>query len=502
MKINKKIFVPLLSLIMVMSACDQDFEEMNVDPNNPAEVPPTALLTNAQHQMIRNIWDQWFSGRFGMLYAQYWAQNEYTDESRYLLREGTNNNYWGTFYRALNNLEEIIRLNDAADPADLTEEQLLQADNQRAVARILQVWMFQILTDIYGPVPYSEALQGSENISPRYDLQEDIYTGLIEDLNMAISEINVDAPSFGGADIIYGGDMSQWLKFANSLKMRVGIRMADVNESAARQAVESAYQGAFESIEDAALFRFGEVDPNNNPINQAYITRRDFAVSENLIDYLLETDDPRLPYYADPNQNGEFVGLTYGLTQGEAGSIPTAAVSLPSELVRGATTPGIYMEYSEVLFILAEAAARGWNVGGTATEYYEQAIEASVQFWASLAGETVEDEEIQDLIAEVPLPGNTWNDAVENQLGRQKWVALYMQGLQGWFEWRRLDFEDIITPPAAGSLVEGVEISTRYTYPLEEQSLNNANWAEAVQGLEGGDVQSTRVWWDVREFRR
>lgn len=488
MKLYKKVFIPFLSAMLAFTACE-DFEELNTDPNAPIKVPTSALLTSAQKALVDNIWDQWFNGRFGMLYAQYWSQTEYTDESRYLLREGTNNTYWGDFYASLNNLEEIIRINEA-DP-------IPESNNQVAIATILQVWQFQIMTDVYGPIPYSEALMGAENVSPAYDSQEAIYAGLLAQLNEAIGLIDPNEGSFASGDIVYGGDMNQWLKFANSLKMRVAIRIADVEPEVSAQAIREAMGNAFTSIDDAALFTYLGTRPNNNPINDAYLTRQDFAVSENLVSYLQLTEDPRLPFYAAPNENGEFVGLEYGLTQAQAGAIPNSAVSLPSDLVRGATAPAIYMEYSEVLFILAEAAARDFISGDPAT-YYNQAIEASVDFWASLAGVNVEDEAIQALIAEVPYTATGWGTTAANQIGRQKWVALYMQGLQGWIEWRRLDFEGLVEEPAAGSLIDEVTIPVRYTYPNEEQSLNAANYAEAVGFLDEGDTQASRVWWDVK----
>lgn len=487
MKLYKKVFIPFLSAMLVFTACE-DFEELNTDPNAPVEVPTSALLTSAQKELVDNIWDEWFNGRFGMLYAQYWSQTEYTDESRYLIREGTNNTYWGNFYTSLNNLEEIIRLNEV--------EPIPESNNQIAVATILQVWQFQVMTDVYGPIPYTEALMGAENVSPSYDSQEVVYAGLLAQLNEAIGLIDVNEGSFASGDIIYGGDMTNWLKFANSLKMRVAIRIADVQPQVSAQAINDAMGGAFTSIDDAALFTYLGTRPNNNPINDAYLTRQDFAVNETLVDYLQENEDPRLPFYAAPNQDGEFVGMPYGLTQAQAGAISNAEISLPSELVRGATAPAIYMEYSEVLFILAEAAARDFISGDPAT-YYNQAIEASIDFWAALAGESIDNRVVRALIAEVPYTATGWGAMAENQIGRQKWVALYMQGLQGWIEWRRLDFDGLVEEPAAGSLIDEVSIPVRYTYPNEEQSLNAANYAEAVGSLDEGDTQASRVWWDV-----
>ncbi|WKN29666.1 SusD/RagB family nutrient-binding outer membrane lipoprotein [Porifericola rhodea] len=495
-----KIFV-LAGLIVTISACE-DFEELNTNPNQPPVVPTTALLSSAQKQLMDHIWDEWHNGRFGMLYAQYWSANEYTDESRYQLRQNINNNYWLYYYAGrdaamtgdpngggIRDLQEIIRLNEET-PEDFSAYG--DTNNQIAVAKIMKAWMFQIITDIWGDVPYTEALQGADQVAPAYTPQEEIYKDLLVELTEASDMIDVNGAGFTSGDLIYEGDMAKWKKFANSLKMRVAIRMADVEPALAETAItEALAAGVFEGNADNALLRYATSVPNNNPLNEDRKTRADFAASEPLVDLLKKYNDPRLDYYAAPNASGEYVGLTYGLSQSQAGAIPNSAVSQPSEVVLSAESPGVYMDYAEVLFILSEAAARGF-IGNDPADYYNQAIEASMEYWSGLAGETIETEVIEDYYTNVvPFDENNWRQSI----GEQKWLALYMQGIQGWTEWRRLDFTGVLTPPAAGPLV-GTGIPLRVTYPVDEQNLNSASYDEAV-ARQGADALNTPVWWDV-----
>jgi len=491
----KKIIIYILPLVLLL-ACTDDFEEMNTNPNEPTAVPAEYLLTSAEKSLLWHSHNEWFNGRLGMVYSQYWTQTQYTEEDRYQLRAGVNNDYWAYFYAGrggsdygggLKDLQEIIELNE--------ENPTSASPNQMAVARVLKVWMFQILTDLYGPIPYAEAFKGNEDPSPAYSSQQDIYMDMLQELTEASNQIDVNAASFPSGDLIYDGNMEMWKKFANSLKLRVAIRLADVDASTAGAAISEAVSaGVFESNEDIAMVKWLSSPPNNNPMHDAVIidAREDFATSKNLIDRLNMYGDPRVKYYANPNEDGEYVGQTYGLTREDAANIPNSAVSLPSDLVaRTATTPNVYMDYAEVAFILAEAVERGF-ISGNAAEHYNKGIEASMQYWAGLAGETIPDETIQNYVTTVaPYDAANWKQSI----GVQKWIALYLQNIQGWTEWRRLDFTGVFTLPAGGVLV-GDGIPMRRTYPNDEQTLNLENYQKAVEML-GSDELSTKVWWDV-----
>lgn len=487
-------FFLVFGLSAIISGCTERFEEMNIDPNNPSDVATPFLLTNAQKEIMDWYWDEWLNGRQGMQYAQYWASNQYTSESRYQERPEVNNNAWSAFYAiGLADLQEIIRL-----VTESPEEFAAFGDpeNQIAVARILQIWTFQVMTDIWGDIPYFQALSPDEFIAPEFDPQSEIYPAMLEDLNEAIALIDVNEPGFVSGDVIYGGDMGQWLRFANSLKLRIAIRMADRNEDLAGTAIQQAVaSGVFTSNEDNALFYYVAALPNANPLYEDRLERQDFAVSAPLVNTLLALDDPRLLAYAEPNIVGEFVGMPYGITESEAGDIDPNAVSQPSgadDLSSGilaATFPGIYMNYSEVEFILAEAAARGIGGINNAAAHYRAGVRASMNFWG-ISGDVVD-----SYLNAHPFNAANWRQSI----GVQKWIALYGQGLQGWIEFRRLEFDGVLVraaePIVQLSTPAGVPVRT--LYPTREAQVNTENYREAVEQM-GGDNLGTRVWWDVQ----
>ena len=501
-KIKNTYKVLTLSALIALSACDKGFEELNIDPNQPSEVPVGFLLTSTEKSAMDDIWDQWQNGRFGMLYAQYWAQNEYTDEDRYVLRQGSNNNFWSFWYAGHNttggsqisgggieNLQTIIdQLNKRLEDGVVSTENLPVVNNQLAIARVLKAYMFQVLTDIYGDVPYSEAFMGSENFSPAYDPQESIYLDLLKELKEADAQLTPGSASYGSADIIYNGDVAQWKKFTNSLRLRVAIRMADIKGDEAEAAIKEAIaSGVFTSNDDNALLNYLPSPPNNNPLNEARKSRPDFAVSKTLTDLMNDMNDPRLSQFAAPAQaTGLYEGIPYGLTRGNAAAIPIPAVSQPNPATYDPEAPGIFMDYAEVLFIQAEAAQRGF-ISDNAAQLYRSAIAASMQQWG------VEDQAAAAYIASVPYDPAKWNVS----LGIQKWLSLYMQGIQGWTEYRRLDFGVLRLPAngiGPGATTNAVPV--RYTYPTDEQNLNNEHYQQAVAN-QGPDRLDTKLWWDV-----
>jgi hypothetical protein len=485
----------LAAALLFVSACD--LTDMNENPNEPLTVTPTNLLTRGQHLIAANTYAVDALGWFGNIYSQYWTQNQYTAEDRFdfpYARSGSVSGMWNTWYVAMNNLEEIIRLYED-EPGRY--DAFGHPGNMEAIALIMQAYTFQLITDIWGAAPFSEALQGTANPAPSYDSQQEIYVGILDKLTRANSLINVGAPgpTPGSADLVYGGDMARWKKFANSLKLRVAIRIADVMPSESQQAIEQALAaGVFTSIADRAESRFSASPPYRNPIFNNYDAGRDdWAVTSTLVDYMRELGDPRLPSFADPSdRDGTIVGFDYGQENGAAqAQYSVGAFSRPAANVRQANTPGVLMRYDEVLFIQAEAAQR-WGIGGSAAGLYEQAIRASMADWG-----VTDQAAINAFVANVPYNAANWRQSI----GRQKWVALYNQGTQGWSEWRRLDF-GLLRPPAGGSIPQfGRDIAVRLPYPTDEQTLNQANWLEAVNTYIGGsanDHQGTRLWWDVQ----
>lgn len=500
----KKYFILTISLFSLSLSCTKDFKDINTDPNNPGVVPTAYLLTNAEKNMMDNLLFESWSGYFSLLTAQYWTQNNYTEQSRYLFSNGLSNFFFDFFYSdGLREADEIIQLNTSNHIGPVSE-------NQIAIARVLKAWMFQEMTDVWGPIPYSEALKGADNRTPAYDAQRDIYLDLVQELKESIVQMDTGAESFGSADVIYGGDVSQWKKFANSLLLRVAIRMADVEPDSAKAAVEIGATGTFSSNDDNAYFRYLSVPPNNNPHNtyRQFRGDADHCLSNVLIDHtLLPLNDPRLSAFADPAiSNGAYKGRPVGQSSAVAASESTELYSQPSgalAVLGGASfrpydvlrpeAQGVFMNYAEVCFALAEARERGWNVPGTAADWYHKGIAASLGEWG-ITDQSV----IDDYLAQSTVNYETATGDWKQKIGVQKWLALFMQGVQGWSEWRRLDFDKLI-PPVAGALVDIGDSPSplRLTYPTNEQTRNGTNYQAALDLLGGADNLKTHLWWDV-----
>jgi hypothetical protein len=490
---------------LVLSSCTKDFEEINTDPNNLSKIQSGWLITAAQKRLMDEQWDEWINGSTGMYYAQYWAATSYTEESRYQIREGVNDAFYNGFY--------------AGGLMDLRQAEILAAEegsgaeqmNTIAVSKLLQAWGFHVVTDMYGDVPFSEALSGSAStpiFSPKYDAQSDVYAGIVSmiDEALAMIDVNTSMGSNNSNDIVYGGDMMNWAKFGNSLKMRVALRMADADPAAAQAAFEAAGNsaaGAFTSNTDNALFYYQGASPNNNPQNENWKTRQDFCPSDVMMGYLSDsvTDDPRRMIYGDmAAASGTYVGMPYGLDNANATAIDNSQVSMPGAAVLEATAPGVYIDYAEICFAMAEAIERGWTWNGamSAQAYYEAGVTASMEYWGITDAAA-----IPAFITATPYDAADW----VNVIGTQKWVALYMQGLQGWYEFRRLDFTmpggtALFKHPIDGSLdpditPTGVMFPTRMTYASQEYSLNAENVSAAAANI-GGDSKAVRVWWDTK----
>ncbi|HHZ97217.1 MAG TPA: SusD/RagB family nutrient-binding outer membrane lipoprotein [Flavobacteriales bacterium] len=485
MKMNKNIFI-LMGLIGAISitGCTKDFGDLNTNPNEPTSVSTGFLLTNAQKSIMDRNYNSFWGSRRAIQMSQYWSSNQYSNESRYQFRTETGNAAWSSYYAgALENLQNIIDQNTNS-PEDVAG--FGANENQIAVATILQVWVYQQLTDAFGAIPMTDALQGSDNTTPAYDSQSSVYASLLSMLNASIS--GMDASAMGPlGDQIYGGDMSAWAAFANSLKLRVAMRMADVDGATAQAAAEAAAAaGCITDNGGNALFAYLSGAPNNNPINESAKTRTDFAASNTMIDHMTATNDPRMSIYYSANSDGVFIGEVYGLDETNAALTTDESVSQLGATVLAADFPGIYMDAAQVNFLLAEGAARGWSMGGTDADYYASGVAANMAFWG------VDETAAADFATANTYDATDWKTSI----GTAKWVALYMQGHEAWAELRRLD-APTLNACADGQLDGGDGIPTRMMYPLDEQTLNNAAWSAGVASNGGVDDQHSNLWWDV-----
>lgn len=507
--IYNKSAILITGLALMLSSCEKNFETINDDPNNPRSVPNSYLLVGASRGIMDNSTDVWWGANMGNQLAQYWASNQYSSESRYQFRTAITNSYWGLFYSGglndpgsgllvggLNELNTIIK-NCQTDPAGNAASGF--AGNQIAAATILRVWLIQNMTDAWGSIPYSQALRPNEFRAPKYDTQSEIYSGIMSELNNALSLIN-SAETGPANDLIYGGDMDLWKKFGNSLKMRLAIRLADVDAATAQSAFEAAATaGGFTSNADNALWPYGTGTDANPIYGNRYIdNRNDYAASNTFLDILVAQNDPRLPaLFNQAEATSTYVGEVYGLSEANAAATPNSQISQRSDLALSAELPGIYMDYAQVEFMLAEAAERGWAVAGTAQSHYDAGVGASIEYWTTLNGTPATPADITAYLAQPTVDyTNAGSGATyKEKIGKQKWIALFNQGTQGWTEWRRLDF-GILQMPADGVLDSYDGIPLRIKYPVDEQTLNSGNYNAAIAG-QGPDLQGTKVWWDV-----
>jgi hypothetical protein len=495
-----------LVLSLGLTGCDtlnlgnDDLSDLNDNPNASTEPDVDALLANGQ----RDIAFEWFGDdetmRGGNLLAQYTTQNQYAENSVFIEEPRVSD--FADFYNPLNDLEtvkDLVREKEETIPLD---------ENTIAVALIHQVWTFQLVTDIYGSVPFEEALQGPSNPSPAYTPQQEIYPALIDSLNTALSKIQTSAPGPSG-DLIYGGDMTKWQRFANALKMRIGMRMSDANTSVARSAVESAAGNAFQSNADNAYFEFSTSSQHRSTIfeNRFVAGRNDFDVADRFVNFLTDTYsvvDPRTPTYVDEaraNPDKTYNGFPTHLGPSDAAGLKAQRqndfFSKPGDYFLEPDVAAPMLLYDEVRFVLAEAANKGWNVPGTAEEHFEAAVRASINNWNPDAPQSQVDSYVSDVMSDLS------SSSFSQVLGEQKWVALYFQGIQGWSEWRRLDFEGHIREPEGGWQGDAGGLTLwamRIDYPDNEFSVNPDNVETAAEqqfGSVEADHYGSRLWWDV-----
>lgn len=478
-KLYNRIF--LFAISFFIFSCSK-FDALNTDPVKPAVATPEQLILSAEKSTSDILYNSSVNNRVGMHYAQYWAATDKEENSRYILDEGGNSALWSLYSRSLKDLKDITIINQNAPIPE-------PVANQNAIAGIIQVWIYHILTDTYGNIPYSEAI-GEENATPVYDDAATIYANLIKKLSEYQAALDPEKPSYTSGDVIYKGNVTKWKKLANSLILRIAMRMSDVKASEAKTAIEAAIKnGVIVSSADDALFPYTSQAPNQYPYNDFARSLVEFVVSKTMVDFMQSLNDPRLTIYARRAiESQTIIGKPYGL--GSQTASDAQKYSIPGTRVYAPDFPGILMTASEVNFLLAEAAQRGMSTAGTADSFYNAAIKENMKFW------NVPDAAATAYINSVPYNSANW----KNSLGTQKWIAMYMQGLQAWFERVRLNFKkpdgtDLFVAPQAGSLDPNVTwVPSRLTYPVVETNTNATNKEAAAQAI-GGDTKGTKLWW-------
>jgi hypothetical protein len=489
----KKILILTCLFSCFLMSCTKDFEKINTDPNRPKEVNPGIVLGQMQYRMVSSS----ISAARGFTHELMQVDAPRTSPSgggvhRYVINPGTG--VWNSFYTYLADIDVIIK-----------GAERLNEPNYKAIGLVYKCWAYSILTDLYGDIPYSDAIKASEgNLQPKFDAQKDIYTQILKDLITANDLFDdTKALTYAGdgvypSNTLTGGKnvgIQRWKKFCNTLRLRLLLRLlkrnAELNVSDQITAIlaNPAKYPVFTSNADEGIYKFTNVNPYFNPYFAArQLDWRDGTYyTKFFMDRLNTWNDPRRAVWSfTVPVNGQNV------YQGIDSGYPTTVQyvvgknSSYNDVLKTSATTGVMITYAEEEFIKAELALKGYATGSSAKTHYENGINASMVQW----GVTLPAGYLQQ-------PGVLYNstataDAQLQQIILQKYYAYYFNDYQAWFEKRRTGYP--VLPRGAGILVEN-QFPNRIPYPTYLQSLNPTNLAAAVAAM-GGDNSDIKVWWD------
>ncbi len=472
---------------VLLQGCS-DFESTNTNPNQPGKVPAAALIPNILYTCMgedgdvansTGMYSTFVGGDMGGCWAQHLSKVQYNDEERYKPRGGVVQDFWETIY------EDVV--NDANKMYIIATEE--NNKNLQGIALVLKAYGFSVLTDCYGDIPFSEALKASEGLyKPKYDKQEDVYTGILAFLDEAqtlMAPGNGEVPA--SSDVMYKGDITKWKKFAGSLKFRCLMRISSKkNVAADLQAIVNSGNW-FSSNSDDAAFVFNTAQPTANPFYETVVfgNRAEWKVNSVLINMLSNLGDPRLPVYAQKASDSTYRGKPSGYNNVPSAAFGYKNISAIGKKYLAANAPGVFMSYAELCFLLAEAKQKSFISTGTVEGYYKSGIEASLIFNGITKPADVDNYLSKPVVDIAASPGNELQ-----RIAEQKWIALFGQGIEAWTEWRRTKFP--VLSPAVDGVID--EIPSRYQYPSNEQSINSASYTAAVAN-QGADLLTTKIWW-------
>ena len=489
----KKIFNYTLVVLLIgllATSCTKNWEEQNIDPNNPVDVPMTNILGNSIIYTGDQFFDDWQGMNNFCSYAGQVTKIQYIDEARYQYRANVVDNAWRDYYRVQMDLYKLKQKAIEAGNA-----------NMEAASEVFSVFLWQMATDQWGNIPYSQAIsaESDNNWTPAYDKSEDIYTDLFKRLEAANALFNKTGipPSqnqIGDGDFIYHGDASLWQKWCNSLRLRLAIRISNVNPTEAGAQLQTVLADPtghpiFASRDEEAKLKWEGTAPYKEPWAENHESRDDHAMAQTLINKLKELNDPRITAIALPTPDGEYIGAPEGAPNNSF-SIDTISRigTMYRDDVAGYTW---FTRYAETQFTIAEAMLRG-DQDAIAEAAYMEGIKASFDETGmpdSCYTKYVE----QDAVA--------WTGSIDDKLMKiytQKWISLFKEGQEVWAEQRRTDFPEM--PSASGS-VYGPENHNRgpfrYPYPVSEQNLNGANITPEMSGIVD-DFWGKQMFWDTR----
>ncbi|WP_295730483.1 SusD/RagB family nutrient-binding outer membrane lipoprotein [uncultured Muribaculum sp.] len=522
----------LLGASLILSGCTDSFDAWNHDPDQADEKDMTKDNLNTGGyfaQMQRGVFTvgkdkggeyqeqqiltaDFFAGYLANVKNAYGVGSTHTDHY-YMVDQWCSTPFKLGYTQIMQPWREICKVAEADNSARVA----------RAMATIVKIFAMQRVTDKYGPIPYSRF---GESAQVSYDSQQEVYNAFFTELDES-TQVLSDFVNGGGSvnlaryDYVYSGQVAKWLKFANSLRLRLAIRISYVDETRARAEIQKALDASYgymSSPDDDAVLRQNTSFTFTNPLYEAGQSFKDNVMSATAECYLVGLGDPRLPFYYLPaSETGEYKGMRNGMTNcgGETWAVKTSLSNF------GADSPMPWMRSAETFFILAEAKLR-FNLGSRSVmDLYKDGVRAS---FGSVGASNVEaylNNTSNAALSEWSDPTSSWNkvsttslltrlssgwddfadsDTKLKRIMLQKWIALYPDGQEAWSEMRRTGYPGWVTL-ATYSYASGVangQLISRIKYPSSEFTNNTANAQDAVRMLGGQDNAATRLWWDVK----
>ena len=456
---------------LTLSSCQSDLTSLNDDPKHPSVLPSDNLLATAMYQSSYYLDNPSVNFNNYRFFTQQWAETQYPDETQYNLvtRNQPRNHFNRMYVYSINNLRQAkLNLKNEVETDDIRT-------NKLATLEIEEIFIWENLVDTYGDVPYSEAFKPDEILTPKYDDAKTIYLDLINRIDAVTATIK--PASTGYADLVYGGNMAKWKKFANSIKLRLGMNLADVDPTLSKTTVESAItSGVISSDDEAYKFKY-DGNTFSNPVfdNLVASNRNDFLPSELVVNTMKNLSDPRMDVWFT-----KVAGAYKGGVFGELND-PYTNFSQLGPYFRSATASSNLLSYAEVAFLKAEAAARNYSAGGTAVDLYTAAVTES------LRENGVSTANIATYLATNPYNAANWKQSI----GVQAWIAMFNKGFASWNFTRRLDNPILVNPPKSNLS----SVPYRMPYSDQEYVLNGANVKAAANKI-GGDKATTKLFWD------
>lgn len=501
-------FIGIALAGLLFQGCTKNFDEINTDPNRPSLSNPAvaagaanALFSSAISRGLMEAGEfQRVQALYADLYGQFFATSQgYFASDRYQINQGWLNFGWQLFYpRDIRNLVDIINSNNASN-------------NQKQIARIWKVFLFHRMVDFYGDIPYFNA--GDPTKPETFDNQKDIYYDFFAELSDAVAKIDASG-SYDSKDVIYAGNIALWKKFANTLRLRLALRVSVKDPAKAKMEAEAAIvAGIFSANADNAMAKVSNILPNAYNQISGW---NEFRMSASMESVLVGYNDPRgteyfspVPTTAAPAYVGKLNGIRNGTSSADLGLAENSFgnnsnVGPKFTVANMNTNARIVLTYAEACFLMAEAAMKGYAGASDAKDWYEKGITASIaQFGATMpAGYLSNTTDLPVTPAETTRPISTLPVAFSTvpaeqfeQIQLQKWIAVYPDGFEAWANFRRTDLPKLYTPanydPSSDVTVGNFIQRIPYTDYMKGL---NASGVAAAETRMGGGGQKIKLW--------